>query len=74
LISLFFYRLNKGADSVLLIVAVLGVNQLKDLISYCRRLGIEPLVEVHMPKEVQIAVDCGAKVIGVNNRNLHNFQ
>ena len=43
-----------GADTVLLIVAVLGVEQLSDLIGYCRKLGIEPLVEVHTKKEVDI--------------------
>jgi indole-3-glycerol phosphate synthase len=63
-----------GADTVLLIVAVLGVNQLKDLIARARGLGMEPLVEVHTQQEMTIALDCGAKVIGVNNRNLHTFQ
>jgi len=63
-----------GADTVLLIVAVLGVNQLKDLIAYSRKWGMEPLVEVHTERETEIALDCGAKVIGVNNRNLHTFQ
>lgn len=63
-----------GADTVLLIVAVLGVNQLRDLISFCRRMGMEPLVEVHTNREMEIALDCGAVLIGVNNRNLHNFQ
>jgi indole-3-glycerol phosphate synthase len=41
-----------GADTVLLIVAVLGVNQLKDLISTSRKLGMEPLVEVHTQREM----------------------
>jgi len=63
-----------GADTVLLIVAVLGVKQLEDLIAYCRRLDMEPLVEVNTQKEVEIAIKCGAKVLGVNNRNLHTFQ
>lgn len=63
-----------GADTVLLIVAILGINQLKDLMSYCRSYGMEPLVEVHTDVEMQIALDCGAQVIGVNNRNLHSFQ
>lgn len=43
-----------GADTVLLIVAVLGVQQLSDLIVFCRELGIEPLVEVHTKEEVDI--------------------
>jgi anthranilate synthase / indole-3-glycerol phosphate synthase / phosphoribosylanthranilate isomerase len=63
-----------GADTVLLIVAVLGVSQLEDLIGYCRRWDMEPLVEVHSPQEVDIALRCGAVVLGVNNRNLHSFQ
>eukprot|EP01038_Epipyxis_sp_PR26KG_P013558 gene13558-18195_t len=63
-----------GADTVLLIVAVLGVNQLKDLIDFSRAMNLEPLVEVHTDREMEIALDCGAKVIGVNNRNLHTFQ
>lgn len=63
-----------GADTVLLIVAVLGVQQLQHLIAVCRRLSMEPLVEVHTQQEMEIALDCGARVIGVNNRNLHTFQ
>ena len=63
-----------GADTVLLIVAVLGVRQLQDLIAFSREWGMEPLVEVHTQREMEIALDCGAQVIGVNNRNLHTFQ
>ena len=63
-----------GADTVLLIVAVLPRKLLQDLIEYCRSLGMEPLVEVHAAAEVDVAIDAGAKVIGVNNRNLHTFQ
>ena len=51
-----------GADTVLLIVAVLGTQQLTDLISYSRQFGMEPLVEVHSQQEMEIALDCGAKV------------
>ncbi|KAJ3407651.1 hypothetical protein CcCBS67573_g04011 [Chytriomyces confervae] len=63
-----------GADTVLLIVAILledGV--LKRFIDVSRALGMEPLVEVANAKEMQIAVDVGARVIGVNNRDLHTF-
>jgi indole-3-glycerol phosphate synthase len=63
-----------GADTVLLIVAVLGLNQLTDLISFSRSQGMEPLVEVHTQEEMKIALECKAKVIGINNRNLHTFQ
>ncbi|KAJ3028223.1 UNVERIFIED_CONTAM: bifunctional tryptophan synthase trp1 [Siphonaria sp. JEL0065] len=63
-----------GADTVLLIVAILledGI--LKRFIEVSRSLGMEPLVEVANAAEMQIAVDVGAKVIGVNNRDLHTF-
>lgn len=64
-----------GADTVLLIVAVLPQSLLKELIDYCREsFQMEPLVEVHADEELQVAIDAGAKVIGVNNRNLHTFQ
>eukprot|EP01039_Chlorochromonas_danica_P006324 gene6324-6974_t len=62
-----------GADTVLLIVAVLGKRQLAHLIEAARSLRMEPLVEVHSEEELDIAIACGAQVIGVNNRNLHNF-
>lgn len=63
-----------GADTVLLIVAVLPQHLLKKLIDYSRSIGIEPLVEVHADEELNVALEAGAKVIGVNNRNLHTFQ
>jgi anthranilate synthase/indole-3-glycerol phosphate synthase/phosphoribosylanthranilate isomerase len=63
-----------GADTVLLIVAVLPEHLLKRLINYSRSLGMEPLVEVHADEELDVALSAGAKVIGVNNRNLHTFQ
>jgi len=63
-----------GADTVLLIVAILEVNTLYELLVFSRSIGMEPLVEVHTPQEMDIALDVGAKVIGVNNRNLHNFE
>jgi len=62
-----------GADTVLLIVAVLEEPLLKSLIACSRELGMEPLVEVNNDEETKLALRCGAKVIGVNNRNLHNF-
>jgi len=70
-----------GADTVLLIVAILPKPLLKKLIDHCRtyltmdKVPIEPLVEVHtLPIELDVALECGAKVIGVNNRNLHTFK
>uniref|UniRef100_A0A7S4RTT9 Indole-3-glycerol phosphate synthase n=1 Tax=Ditylum brightwellii TaxID=49249 RepID=A0A7S4RTT9_9STRA len=63
-----------GADTILLIVAVTPADLLKELIDYARSIGMEPLVEVHAGIELDVALGAGAKVIGVNNRNLHTFQ
>lgn len=63
-----------GADTVLLIVAVLEEAVLDALIKCARGLGMEPLVEVNNDEETKKALRCGAKVIGVNNRNLHDFK
>ena len=63
-----------GADTILLIVAMLPPARLSALMTYARSLSMEPLVEVNSAEEMLAALDLGAKVIGVNNRNLHNFQ
>ncbi|KAI0030019.1 indole-3-glycerol phosphate synthase-domain-containing protein [Vararia minispora EC-137] len=63
-----------GADTVLLIVAMLPLVRLKVLYEYSLSLGMEPLVEVNSVREMEAALDLGAKIIGVNNRNLHNFE
>ncbi|KAF9579818.1 bifunctional tryptophan synthase trp1, partial [Lunasporangiospora selenospora] len=63
-----------GADTILLIVAMLSVEQLHSLYKFAKGLGIEPLVEVNNAQEMEVAIELGAKVIGVNNRNLHNFE
>lgn len=63
-----------GADTVLLIVKMLSVELLKRLYNYSRSLGMEPLVEVNTPEEMKIAVELGAQVIGVNNRDLTSFE
>lgn len=62
-----------GADTVLLIVAMLDDAKLKELYDYSVSLGMEPLVEVNSPAELERALVIGSKVIGVNNRNLHDF-
>ncbi|CEP16162.1 hypothetical protein [Parasitella parasitica] len=62
-----------GADTVLLIVAMLNDEKLHDLYNYSKSLGMEPLVEVNNAEEMARANALGAKVIGVNNRNLHSF-
>lgn len=63
-----------GADTVLLIVKMLDVDTLDRLYKYSLSLGMEPLVEVQNADEMTIAVKLGAKVIGVNNRNLETFE
>ncbi|KAK4232153.1 putative anthranilate synthase component 2 [Podospora fimiseda] len=63
-----------GADTVLLIVKMLTVDELTRLYNYSLSLGMEPLVEVQNADEMTIAIQLGAKVIGVNNRNLENFE
>jgi len=63
-----------GADSVLLIVAALDDATLARLMARSRELGMEPLVEVNNAEEMQRARAAGAKVIGVNNRDLRNFR
>lgn len=62
-----------GADTVLLIVAMLNDEVLHDLYNYSKSLGMEPLVEVNNAEEMARANALGAKLIGVNNRNLHSF-
>lgn len=63
-----------GADTVLLIVAMLPPTRLRTLYAYSLGLGMEPLVEVNNATEMALALELGAQVIGVNNRNLHDFQ
>ena len=63
-----------GADTVLLIVKMLETEVLERLYKYSLSLGMEPLVEVQNADEMTIAVKLGAKVIGVNNRNLESFE
>jgi anthranilate synthase/indole-3-glycerol phosphate synthase/phosphoribosylanthranilate isomerase len=63
-----------GADTVLLIVAMLPLTRLRALYEYSLSLGMEPLVEVNNAREMEAALALGARVIGVNNRNLHDFQ
>lgn len=62
-----------GADAVLLIAAVLGDVEMSDLLSYARSLGMEALVETHTEDEISQAVGVGAKIIGVNCRDLKTF-
>lgn len=63
-----------GADAVLLIVTLLDTSTLKRYISLCNELGMSALVEAHTEEEVACALKAGARVIGVNNRNLQTFE
>lgn len=63
-----------GATIILLIVAALRQEELERLFSYAQVQELEVLVEVHDPAELQVAVDLGAELIGVNNRNLKTFE
>jgi indole-3-glycerol phosphate synthase len=63
-----------GADLVLLIVAALDQEALVSLIERAESIGLTPLVEVHDEEEAQCAVDAGAKVIGINARNLRTLE
>jgi indole-3-glycerol phosphate synthase len=63
-----------GADAVLLIAAALDVPQLVDLAALSQELGLEPLVEVHTAAELEKALECSCRIIGVNNRDLHTFR
>lgn len=62
-----------GASAVLLICSILSAVQIKEYISICDSLGLSALVEAHDESEVKTALNCGARIIGVNNRNLKDF-
>lgn len=62
-----------GAGAVLLICAITAEEDLKHYLAICDRLGLSALTEAHDEDEVKMAVRCGARVIGVNNRNLKDF-
>ncbi len=62
-----------GAAAVLLICSILSEEQIKAYIQICDTLGLSALVEAHDEAEVKTALRCGARIIGVNNRNLKDF-
>ena len=63
-----------GADAILLICAILSKTELSEFIKLSDSLGLSALVETHDEDEVKMAVDAGARIIGVNNRNLKTFE
>lgn len=62
-----------GAQAVLLICSILEEAQIKEYLRICDTLGLSALVETHDEAEVKMAVHAGARIIGVNNRNLKDF-
>lgn len=63
-----------GASAVLLIVAALGKNRTKELLDATHAYGLDALVEIHDEKELDIALEIGAEIIGINNRDLRTFK
>ena len=62
-----------GASAVLLICSILSLEQIRGYIGICDELGLSALVEAHDEAEVKTALEAGARIIGVNNRNLKDF-
>jgi indole-3-glycerol phosphate synthase len=63
-----------GASAILLIVAALSLEELSSLHAFATELGLDVLVEVHDATEMHRAIDLGASIIGVNNRDLHSLE
>jgi indole-3-glycerol phosphate synthase len=63
-----------GADALLLIVSLLNLGQLRALLLLTQSLGLQALVEVHTAAEMETALAAGARVIGINSRNLHTLE
>ncbi len=63
-----------GADAILLIAAILTTAEMRALREKAAQFGIAALVEVHDGEELTRAIDSGAEILGVNNRNLHTFE
>ncbi|MBW1689605.1 MAG: indole-3-glycerol phosphate synthase TrpC [Deltaproteobacteria bacterium] len=63
-----------GADAVLLIVRLLSQQQLKELLGICHDHGMEALIEVHDRQDLNVAIRCGAEIIGINNRDLDTLE
>ncbi len=63
-----------GADAILLIARILSKEQLNELLTLSVESGLAPLTEVHDPHDLEKALDSGAEIIGINNRNLDTFE
>ena len=68
-----FEAKNLGASAVLLICSILEKERIREYINICDDLGLSALVEAHDEKEIEMGVEAGARIIGVNNRNLKDF-
>jgi indole-3-glycerol phosphate synthase len=62
-----------GADAILLIARILTAEKLERLYTLCRELGMDALVEIHTPEDARMAAACGARLVGINNRDLTTF-
>lgn len=62
-----------GADAMLLIVRILDPSALRDLMALAAEVNLDVLTEVHSPAELETAAEAGARLVGVNNRNLKSF-
>ena len=62
-----------GASAILLICSILEESRIREYLGICDTLGLSALVETHDEEEVKMAVSAGARIIGVNNRNLKDF-
>jgi len=67
------YARLKKADAILLIVSLLKTDEIESMIMLAEKCCLDVIVEVHNSVEAKIAIDCGARIIGVNNRNLKDF-
>ncbi len=63
-----------GAAAVLLIAAILDRARLREYVAHARRRGLAALVEIHTREEATMAVEAGAEIIGINNRDLRTFE
>jgi len=63
-----------GADAILLITRILTAKKLDRLYALCRELGMDALVEIHTPDDAGTVAACGARLVGINNRNLSTFK
>ena len=63
-----------GASGVLLIAAILDAGELSNFVTLALEVGLSPLVEVHDAREAHVALESGARLIGVNQRDLHTFE